>query len=941
MHAAVFLLSLAACPSSNTDKPGGDNAVTAPSTVVKADPLADARKLLAAGKSGEAMKAAEKLIADHPEQDEGWELVEIAAIRGGAAGELVDRLSADKAIGGRVERHQLLRGILAIEANRLGDALNAARALQTVAPGDAAALVAMAVKKGAPAPEGADATTAALLKWQSDPAAPVDAAVESLGGWRIALVRGAVKLERGDKVAAQQEAARATGGGIRGAELGAVLAIGAAANADDAVKAADVAARAAMAGGDAGGAAEVLEAALPVATAGWRAGTLATLATEMRKSAADAKDDAGAARIAAAEAGAALRAGRPLAAREAATLASAAPSSRQVGGWILALADSALGDRAGVEAVASQLGEPQATGARELALAMAGEDPTLPSIGLKGDDAALQALNAAGWLDNPGPALAAAASMATSPDLQLWANAWVDRTTLAAPADAPPTQLTEAHARGLLSGAATGPLAETSHPAAVHWNSALSGDPGVPGTAGVSAWPRARAALASGDSSTAAREYGTLALAVPSWRSGPWLPALVLDGPTPDALVDDSARVQKSGDPLPVAVALHGWSHRREEALALWQHGVEPFGPAATVDQRKAVWDAVSGLRVGELAWLAGAGAYPTAAADALGAAETAAGLQRFQSPTITAIRGSLEAAAVMSLRQVGDSWEALYLTPTGGKLTTVKPTIAQQMDQWILAIGKGDSAVASGDRLRSQIVDPATDLMLGIGRYLLVGPAPFGTLPVPAMPEQADGLRYLAEIRHVSHFADFDALVAPPQAVQDEYQLSVIAFCATPAEAETMRRTFPGATVLEGKDATVTAWKDKAGGARFVHLGDFDAAPGGGWKLADGVLTLADVVSTPLAARNGYFGGTVDSATVMARIEAVRRTGMQDALVGGFWQDPTIHDRVVLHYWEGVNRRYTASRSFAEARSLSIKEAGPSGKVPVNWAGYVIAGKP
>lgn len=909
--------------------------------VVKENPLGDARTLLAAGKATEAMKAAEKIIADHPEQDEAWELVEIAAIRGGAAGELVDRLSADKAIGGRVERHQLLRGVLAIEANRLGDALIAARALQTVAPGDAAALVALAVRKGAPAPEGADATTAALLKWQADPAAPVDAAVESLTGWRIALVRGTVKLERGDKFGAVQESIRVSTGGIRGATLGAALGIPASANADAAIKLADVAAHAAIAGGDAGGAAEVLEAALPVATAGWRSSALFTLATELRKAASAAKDEGGAARIAATEAAVALRAGKPLAAREAAAIASAAPASRQAGGWILALSDAALGDRAGVEAVASQLGEPQSTGARELALAMGGEDPTLPSIGLKGDDAALQALSAAGWLDNPAPALAAAAASATSPDLALWANAWADRTRLPTPPEAAPTQFAEAHARALLSGSGTGPLADTSHPAAVHWNSAISGDPGTPGTAGVSAWPRARAALAAGDSAAAAHEYGTLALAVPSWRSGPWLPALVLDGPTPEGLVDDSARVQKSGDPLPVAVALHGWSHRREETVALWQHGVEPFGPATTKEQRTAVWDAVAGVRAGELAWLAGAAPFPAAAAAALDTAEQAAGLQKFQSPTITALRASLEASAVLSVRAVGDTWEALYLTPTGGKLTVLKPSVAQAMEQWVLAIEKGDSAVASGDRLRAQIIDPATDLLLGIGRYLVVGPAPFGTLPIPAMPEQADGLRYLAEIRYVSHFADFDALVVPPQAVQDEFQLSVIAFCATPAEAETMRRTFPGATILEGKDATVTAWKDKAGGARFVHLGDFDAAPGGGWKLADGVLTLADVVATPLAARNGYFGGPVDADTVMARLHAVRRTGMQDALLGGFWQDPTIHDRVLLHYWEGVNRRYTATRSFAEARSLSIKEVGSSGKVPVNWAGYVVAGKP
>ena len=54
----------------------------------------------AAGKFADALPDLEKAVAATPTDDAAWDLVEIAAVRGGQGAALLDRLSADTAIGG-------------------------------------------------------------------------------------------------------------------------------------------------------------------------------------------------------------------------------------------------------------------------------------------------------------------------------------------------------------------------------------------------------------------------------------------------------------------------------------------------------------------------------------------------------------------------------------------------------------------------------------------------------------------------------------------------------------------------------------------------------------------------------------------------------------------------------------------------------------------------
>lgn len=953
----VLLLPLIACDLEKSvaeleDLFGGEQPVSAQPVQTagqNAGAQIDAvRSLLRQGKAADAARAAEALLATRPGEDAVWELLELAAIRGGMAAELVDRLSANTAIGGRADRHHALRGVLAVEANRLGDAINAARALRPASPGDAAAIFALAIDKGAPAPDDLTPVEQRLLAARQA-ATAFDPEVESLGGWRVALIRAETRLARGDHAGAALEAGLIDRGGPRARGLGARIRIRAASSADDAWAVADLSTRAALEDGDGLGIAEILDTVLPTALGGWHASDVASAAADLRQALAQAGNAEAAARVAAAEAEAWLRAGMPIRARDAARLAASLPALSVRASWTLALVSAALGQPAEVDLAASALAEPRATAARDLARALRGQSPTLPSAGLGPVDAAHQALLGAGWLAEPGPAYAAAALAADqiAPDLAAWARLASRTEPLPLPDAPPPALLAEHSARLWLadtgaSDTVHGPMSGTlPHPNATGWNALFAGTPAAAESPGVAAWSRLRVALAAADSSSAARELGMLSTVVPAWRTGPWAPVAVLDGPRPADLDADAARSARGGDPVPFAVVHHGWAARVRTNEQKWSHGITPFSPDTTLDQRVSVWDAAAAFRTGMVAWLMGHGEWPAVAATSLDAAEKAAGLTRFAPPSASSLRATLDGDAILSFRTVSNGVEALYLGENKGKLLLLPTSLPRDTAAMLASLRAGNSVVAQGDHLRKTTLDDAMDVLLGVGRYIVVGPAPVGLLPIAAMPEQADGLRYLASIRHVGYLPDFDAVLYPVAAVEPEVHTRLFALCADPVESLAVRRAYPDAEVLEGAEATAAAFRAEAGRARFVHIGGFPATPDGGFQLADGPLTLGDIAAIPLVARGVLIGGGREPSIVSARILAFRHAGANDVMVEAWIVESEVRGRMLMHFWEGLNRRYSASRSLSEARTLALREAGNPNLPPDAWGAYFVSGRP
>ncbi|HND31279.1 MAG TPA: hypothetical protein PLA94_14850, partial [Myxococcota bacterium] len=812
----LLLLAVLACNGSNNTPPPAPVEAPAP-------PKPTPDVLFARGLYEKVLEEAQKSIIEKPEDGMAWDLLELSAIRAGKASEQVDKLAVDQALGGQTVRHHLLRGTLALAAKRPSDALSSATALLPTSEGDGAWLVAAAVRQGAPAPAGLSPAVTSLLALQADSKLAWDASVDSLPGWHVALLRGTLKLQRGDKAGALAEATAAEAGGATARE--AVLALRLGASTPDEGWNATVAAVKATTASDPAGAAILLDKGLDSAVNTWQEKAAVDLAAEVRKAATDAKSTYGDAMGALVVSRVHLYMGELLTALDDANIAVAQPALKESASWQLVFVHAALGESLEVEKLISSLPEARRPAAQDLVKAMRGGSVSLPSPGLEGNEAALQALLGAGWQADPRPARTAALA-APAPQLRLWAELSLDRKKLSFQ-DSPAAKA-EAGVRSFLAGGSVSSIETNDHPEAAAWKHLLGKEPATGTSGGVSAWPRARAALAAGDLPTAVREYGTLAISVPAWRCGPWEPLLALEGPLPEELQVENGLLSGASDPLPMATLMHGWQHRVSMYRSLWKDGVSPVPNATNDTVRRTVWDAAASHRAAQIAWIAGKGPAPATTAAALATAENKAGLVNFQPPGLTSLRNNLSRAALLSLRQLPSGVEVLVLTEEGGRVVNMPGRFAEDVEKLLQTLPSGQAA-STGNRIRSTLLDPLMpDLLLGLGRYLIVGTGALGALPVADLPEQEDAQRYLMEIRSVGNYATFDQVI-PSNDVPGDSNGEMLAIVGSPQEADVLRRAFMKAKVYTATEATLANWRENAPKATYLHLGQLPTTPDGG----------------------------------------------------------------------------------------------------------------
>ncbi len=923
----LLLLAVLACNGSNNTPPPAPVEAPAPPT-----PTPDV--LFTRGLYEKVLEEAQKSIIGKPEDAAAWELLELSALRAGKASEQVDKLAVDQALGGQTVRHHLLRGSLALAAKRPNDALSSAAALLPVSEGDGAWLVAAAVGQGASAPAGLSPAVTTLLALQADAKLAWDPSVDSLSGWHVALLRGTLKLQRGDKAGALAEATAAEAGGATARE--AVLALRLAASTpEDGWNATVAAVKSAMAS-DPAGAAILLDKGLDNAVNTWQEKAAIDLAAEVRKAATEAKNSYGDAMGALAASRVHLYAGEPLTALDDANVAVAQPALKEAASWQLVFVHAALGESLEVEKLAAALPEARRPAALDLVKAMRGNAVSLPSAGLSGNEAALQALLGAGWQTDPRPARTAALT-APAPQLRIWAELSLNRQKLSLQ-DSPAAKA-EAGVRSFLSGNNVSSIEANDHPEATAWKQLLGKEAATGTSGGVSAWPRARAALAAGDLPTAVREYGTLAIAVPAWRSGPWEPLLALEGPLPEELEVENSLLSGASDPLPMATLMHGWQHRVSLYRSLWLDGVSPVPNVTNDTVRRTVWDAVAAHRAAQVAWIAGKGPAPTTTAAALATAENKAGLVNFQPPGLTSLRNNLSRAALLSLRQLPTGVEVLVLTEEGGRVVNLPNRFAEDVEKLLQGLPTGQAA-ATGNRIRSTLLDPLMpDLLLGLGRYLIVGNGVVGALPVADLPEQEDAQRYLMEIRSVGNYATFDQVI-PSNDVRGEAIGDMLAIVGSPQEADILRRAFMKAKVYTAAEATLANWREHAPKAAYIHLGQLPTTPDGGIRLSDGVLSLAEIGATNLEARVAFVEADGGRAA-LDRAQVLRKAGVPDVMAMGWTSDRKLHNVTLGYWWELVSGRSSAGRALSEARPRALKEADASARQqPQIWGGYFLVGR-
>jgi CHAT domain-containing protein len=266
----------------------------------------------------------------------------------------------------------------------------------------------------------------------------------------------------------------------------------------------------------------------------------------------------------------------------------------------------------------------------------------------------------------------------------------------------------------------------------------------------------------------------------------------------------------------------------------------------------------------------------------------------------------------------------------------------------------------SAGHFLREKILDPFIGDLTGVGRYAIIAPPELLQFPLTAMPEQAEGLRWLADIRQVTGSPTIATLQRKLRDVDaDTYKLDYLAFGAdtpppqeneltdfeAPDELKICGRYFRSGfdEVLVGKAATVETWKAKAENARYIHIADIGPAMNGGFQLADGPLSLDEVRNTRLHAELVVITGRTTTEQQLRRARAFMDAGARWVIVSGWFVPDRTRVKYLSNIFDSMNQERPPVRAMSEGRNALFRDAlmGIDLDDPSLWGGLTLFGKP
>ncbi len=784
-----------AAPSNAEGK--ADSEADQPEVEAAPDPAEQLRAAVLGGSEGSLAQVQEQLAAA-PTEDGLWRMLAYAA--SDAPREAYDQLDAGAAIGGRVGPHHILRAELALASGLPAEALKSAQSAASEASDEAIALTALAVKAGAEAPAMADPPSPSdrlvsyVVATRSRDAQSHAEEARQVAGWRASLARAEADEARGDLDLAFAEYATAAEGtdprAVVAGNIGrARLSMTGKLRVDPAPTPANVhfwaatAARTAAEDGDGVGALEAQALAVAAATSMFNVDESLTLASELASFLLTESSGDRAAELHLAHARAAEAAGHPSLAGPAGRAAMAAAADASLasqGAWIAGRAAYELGVPDDIREARGK-----ATGAHADALdglLMISEGKVvlglaaLPSSGLTDRESAFLYMeaaqydraSAAGWAK----VAVQAADRSGDAVLRVQTRLALEEALRVAGSSRDARVRSELLGLAPAGEAGAGLRAEVGARAALAGQSAdipvVAGGPqgSWAGTGGEGPWhdrvsPFLKA-WASGDGDGAASGMAGIAL----HRQGLLRTSSVLDGSAgmPVAATLEAIGETQEERELRLVLAAHELHHRWSAHRADLAVGVD-VSAGLPEDDRTALLGAAARLRATVGQHLAGGGPWPVEDVAAYEKAEEAAGAtQSFgrtlpaPAPSLEELRSSLSGAVLLSYAARGTRIEGLVLSPSGGSRRYLGDE--EKILGWASghfdamqgsADAKGRASHVDGDRLRATLVDPFTDVLSGYGRYQVVAPDGLLAFPFTTFPEQANGLRWLADIRTVA----------------------------------------------------------------------------------------------------------------------------------------------------------------------------------------------
>ena len=958
-----------------------------------------AHDLLIAGKNDEALVAAKAL-----EDGALGARLAAAAVLAGAADDAADPLTA-------------------VEAKlKAGDAAGAlADALKLIGEGNAGAsvLVARSVLAGAQVPEGTELPedTSALVSWATSEDASRarrhEAKASGVSGWQADLFR----LERANAWKNASGAAAAADALAESDDPRAKLAgqLARLSQADSGsrsgVSASDRAAWAAEAHRIAlqEGSLTQVNAATKAAVDAHRKNNDFAAALAAAQGSADlaraADVDGTEARLAVA--GSALLVGDPAMAVDVASairadVADAASSSHQRAAWIEGLGAWELGREEALDAAAAAARGPSKDALKALSAVLKGDLETarlqFPTTGLSGEAAAhvygVAALadpgKASVWYDRAIkgadasgiPALGLATRLAKESHLRVNDRRGAKnlRREIAQSHNLSANTGSELAARAVLGGEPNAGSGVTG-PAAAVWValSQKTMPAKVEGEtfSGLLHWARGRAAAATGRLEGHDGQLPAALGKLPLHRMGVLGLGTVLDGSQGVDIETDVALLAKIGGEMAsgLALAAHDVDHRMNKMRQDLALGMRPlFG--VSEEAREALLKAQAKAKADLLAWHAGRGDFPTASIDAVSAAEAAASetsdafkaLLPLAGTTADALLSDMRRGAVISYRASHGRLQAVAVSREGSAIKDLGSTaeiykLVGQYRQALVASGrdvKVKTNHSAGHLLREKIIDPFTAELTGVGRYVVVGPPEMLSFPLTTLPEQAEGLRWLADIRQMSSAPTIASLHRELRPVTPEtYKLDYLAFGGEasaksdvevsnfedPDELKLCGRYFQSGfnDTLLGADATLAAWREKSANARYIHITDVGPSLGGGFKLADGSLSLDEVRNTAIHAEMVVVTARATPEQQLHRARAFLDAGARWVLISGWEVDERTRVRYLGNVYDSMNQERPPVRALSEGRNRLFGDAltGVDLDDPALWGGLTLFGKP
>jgi hypothetical protein len=513
---------------------------------------------------------------------------------------------------------------------------------------------------------------------------------------------------------------------------------------------------------------------------------------------------------------------------------------------------------------------------------------------------------------------------------------------------------------------------------------------------GLSSWAQGRSTMKETPADATAAFQSALG-AIPAHRQGSLRIGTVLDGSQGIGLGPELVALEgvEKDETLELGLLVHELAHRYDEV----QSGVllgRDMTLGVAIEQRQSLRSAVARARVEVLQFMLG-GPFPDGIMGELAQAEAVAAEElpfKRVTPTdgmsLSDLRNKLENVCLVSYVEVNGRVSGLAISPSTGILLDIGSAaeVNGLMSQYRTFL-EGSAEIESmgknpiGNNLRVRMVDPLANALTGFGNYLFLSGDALSAASLITFPEQAASLRYLADIRTMSHGTSLRSVFIPfeseeayepeflglgnpidppppseePEEAETEGEEASEASAAEPskakggkakvgkakakakAEAEPeiqevseedipvdmaiVARHFtpPFLRYQIGEEATEEGYLEHALTARYLYISTLSASADGGFQLVGDELTLSEVRANPMMAEVVFINAPAPHALQMNRVRAFLDAGATAVVVVN-WEIPdNIVNKLVDAFHQAAVQGRELPLALADARASMLKD--------------------